>query len=237
MLVSCDASGLEWRVLLELSKDIIGIQEILEKQDVHSRNQTAFNLPTRLIAKIFLFRTIYRGSGWSFANDPDFMHVSISPKFWDGKNESFFNKYKGIDKLHKTWGEQVVQGYPIDGPLGRSWTINLKQNFRGELVIPWTTLTNYPVQGTGADVMMFARIMAYKRIKQAKISVDFISTVHDSIVVDCLQKYIPQVATIFHEVFADLPKMFKGAFGYTWEVPMECEVKYGMNMKEMVKLS
>ena len=82
MLFQCDASQLEWRTALELSKEYVGIEEILKGEDTHAKNQTAFDLPSRLIAKIFLFRTIFRGSGWSFANDPDFMHVSSCPIFW-----------------------------------------------------------------------------------------------------------------------------------------------------------
>ena len=65
MLLACDASQLEWRTALELSKDWVGINEIILGEDTHSKNQEAFNLPFRLIAKIFLFRTIFRGSGWS----------------------------------------------------------------------------------------------------------------------------------------------------------------------------
>lgn len=56
MLIQCDASQLEWRTILELSKDETGISEILGGEDTHAKNQKAFDLPSRLIAKIFLFR-------------------------------------------------------------------------------------------------------------------------------------------------------------------------------------
>lgn len=56
MLLQADASQLEWRVCLELSKDYVGINEILNNEDTHANNQQAFDLPSRLIAKIFLFR-------------------------------------------------------------------------------------------------------------------------------------------------------------------------------------
>jgi DNA polymerase I-like protein with 3'-5' exonuclease and polymerase domains len=236
MLVACDASQLEWRVLLELAQDKVGISEILGKEDVHSKNQIAFSLPSRLIAKTFLFRTIYRGSGWAFANDPDFMHVSTDSRFWDSKNESFYSKYVDIDNTHQKWAERVIRGLPIDGPLGRSWTINMTRDKRENLKIPWTVLTNYPVQGTGADVMMFARIAAFNRIKKLNIVADFVSTVHDSIVIDTHSKYVQPISEVFTEVFADLPSMFKKAFGYTWTVPLDCECKYGMNMKDMQKV-
>lgn len=237
MLIQCDASQLEWRTLLELAKDQIGIDEILGGEDTHAKNQQAFGLPSRLIAKIFLFRTIYRGSGWSFANDPDFMHVSTSSQFWDDMNEKFYAKYKGINAVHQKWKDIVMGGKAIQGPMGRSWSCPPKRDYKGELRVPWTTLTNYPVQGTGADVMMLARIMANKRIKNAGIPCDFISTVHDSIVLDTQQRYLETLKNIFDEVFKDLPSRIKSIFGYDWTVPMACESKFGPDMKSMTKFT
>lgn len=235
MLVQVDASGLEWRTLLQLTQDEVGIHEILSGEDVHSNNQNVFELPTRLISKRFLFRTIYRGSGWAFANDPDFTHVSSDPRFWDGMNEKFYTKYKGIDRKHKEWGELVLQGKPIEGPLGRSWSINLKRDVYGNLKLPWPTLTNYPNQGVGADVMLIARISAHKRIKESGITCNFIATVHDSIVVDTPKQNVQFVTDTFHQVFDDIPKNIWNVFKYDWIVPMGCEVKIGKNMKDMVK--
>lgn len=237
MLIQMDASQLEWRVCLELCQDEVGIAEILKGEDIHSKNQIAFALPTRTIAKNYLFATIFKKSGWGFANDPDFMHVSTDPGFWEALTEKFYKKYYGIDLQHKKWCDLVVAGKPIEGPLGRSWSINMKRDAYGNLKIPWTVFTNYPVQGTGADIMMLVRISAFKRIRALGIPVDFISTVHDSIVVDCETKYVQQVVNIFYQVFDDLQMNIKKIFGYDWKVPMTCECKMGMNMKDMQKVA
>lgn len=235
MLIQVDASQLEWRTALELSKDWTGINEIIGGEDTHAKNQEAFGLPSRLIAKIFLFRTIFRGSGWSFANDPDFMHVSSSPAFWDDMNERFYKKYSELDKTHTRWKDIVMSGKPIVGPLGREWTITVHRDFRGEIKIPWTTLSNYPIQGTGADVMMLARLSANRRIKEAGIEARLISTVHDSIVWDTPEKYLEPIRDICDGVFRDIPANIKKIFGYDWETPMAMEAKYGPNMKDMSK--
>jgi DNA polymerase I len=236
MLVAADASQLEWRTVVELSRDHVALQEILDGADTHTLNQHAFELPSRLIAKIYLFRTIFRGSGWSFANDPAFMHVSTDPKFWDEIGRKFFTKYKGIDEQHTRWANLVTSGAPIVGPFGREWSIPLRRSDSGELKIPWTTLTNYPVQGTGADVMMLARISFARRLKALGVPALMVSTVHDSIVVDAEKKYVHQLAKLFYEVFDDLIANIKRCFGYEWVVPLDCEVKYGMNQKNMTKL-
>lgn len=214
----------------------MGIREVIEKQDAHALNQVAFDLPSRLIAKIYLFRTIFRGSGWAFAHDPQFMHVSSDPKFWDRIGEKFYKKYNVVDKCHNDWASLITKGLPIVGPLGREWAISNRDK-RGELFVPWTTLTNYPVQGTGADIMAIARVSFARRLKASGMPLLLVSTVHDSIIVDCPdEKYIQPCINLFHQVFDDIPSNIKRMFGYTWIVPMDCECKIGRNMLDMKKV-
>jgi hypothetical protein len=227
---------LEWRTLLQLSGDPVGITEVNEDQDAHSLNQEAFKLPSRLIAKIYLFRTIFRGSGWSFAHDPDFMHVSTDPKFWDNIGEMFYKKYNVIDKCHHQWAETVMRGEPLVGPLGREWLISNRDK-NGQVFVPWTTLTNYPVQGTGADIMVLARVSLARRLKAAGWPVLLVSTVHDSIVVDAPDEYVERVSNLMYQVFDDIPTNINRLFPHAnWVVKMDCEVKVGLNMKDMKKL-
>lgn len=165
------------------------------------------------------------------------MHVSTIPSFWDGMNEKFYTKYNLLDKQHHVWKDQVMAGKPIIGPLGREWAIPIHRDFRGDIKIPWTTLSNYPVQGTGADLMMLARLSAHTRIRRAGIPCDFISTVHDSIVLDTQEKYLQDLRVILEQVFVDLPKNIQKVFGYQWETPLAGECKYGPNMLDMRKFS
>jgi hypothetical protein len=231
MYIQADASQLEWRTAVELAQDPVGIQEIQEKQDVHSLNQISFALPSRLIAKIYLFRTIFRGSGWSFAHDPAFSHVSSSPEYWDKVNEKFYSKYNGLNTQHFIWKDLVLNSKPIISPFGREWLIPYEDK------IPWTLLSNYPVQGTGADLMTLARVIFAKRLRLITgwEQVILTTTVHDSIIVDCPEYMIGDIAKLFHEVFADIPKNIKAIFNYNWEVPLECECKVGHTMRNMTK--
>lgn len=235
MIVSGDAKQLEWRTAVELCNDSVGLDEILQDLDTHSLNQKAFSLPSRLISKIYLFRTIFRGSGYAFAMDPDFSHVSSDPKFWDGINEKFYTKYYGLDKTHNTWKDLVMAGKPIEGPLGRSWSINITFDKRGELKIPWTTLTNYPVQGTGADLMKLARIILYKKLQSDNLlhCIRPITTVHDSIVLDAESKFVGRASDLLHESFSRIIPSIKTIFGYVWRTPLQCEVKVGPNFKDL----
>ncbi|MEM4379981.1 MAG: DNA polymerase [Thermoplasmatales archaeon] len=245
MLIQIDAAQLEWRILAWLSSDKVAIDEINAGIDFHSENQVLFNLPSRLIAKIYLFRTIYRGSGFSFAHDPAFRHVSTDPDYWDDINKKFYNKYKGIDKWHHELAELCAARKPIISPLGREWLITPIQKTvfdyttkQEKLVfkLPWTVFTNYPVQGTGNDLMAIGRISLFNRMKRLSLKSVIVSTVHDSIVIDSPKDEVEKVSQTAIEVFNDIPKNIKKIFGVTLPVAFPGEVKVGHNLRDMVPL-
>lgn len=241
MLIQCDAKALEWRVCLELCQDEIGIAEVLNNEDVHALNQKTFNLPTRLISKKYLFRTIFNhGNGYAFTVDPEFMHVSTSVKYWDEVGEKFYGKYKGLEQLYQRNMQMIAEGKPLEGPLGRFWPLEMEIDWKGNLKIPETRAVNYPVQGTGADVMTIARISFMNRIKKLNLldkGFRLVSSVHDSIVGDAPRFLIPEISRIFHEVFNDIPVNIKKIFGYEWRIPFSCEVKVGANLKDMKEIT
>jgi DNA polymerase I-like protein with 3'-5' exonuclease and polymerase domains len=234
MLIQVDAAQLEWRGAVWLSNDQTGIEEINEKQDIHSINQEAFALPTRTIAKIYLFRTIFRGSGWSFANDSDFSHVSHDPAFWDDVNEKFYKKYHGLNAWHHKMAQTVAARLPIVSPLGREWFIKMTPDGQ----IPWTTLSNYPVQGTCADIMTVARVTLARRLMNMKHleSVKLVSTVHDSIVLDAPTELVKEVSTLATSCFDDLPRNFKRLWNIDLPIAFPGEVKAGPNLQELEKI-
>lgn len=230
MLVQADAGQIEWRVAVELSNDKIGLEELSNPSlDFHSLNQEAFNLPSRLIAKIYLFRTIYRGSGWAFANDPAFSHVSSDPEFWDEINRKFYNKYDGLNRKHQEWYQTVAEHRPIIGITGRHWLIDFDDK------LPINKITNYPVQGTAADLMAIARVSLKSRLDKSGIDAKLISTVHDSIVLDT--KEVDKVSQLLYNVFHDLPYNFEKLFKKKLKVPYPCEVKAGHNLTRMSKIA
>ena len=182
-----------------------------------------------------MFRTIFRGSGWSFANDPDFMHVSTDARFWDDIGVKFYKKYYGLDAKHKEWADLVSRGEALVTPFGREFLIS-NRNKAGEFFIPWTILTNYPVQGTAADIMTIARISFWKRFKKLGLKGKLIQTVHDDIKTDVPEEEVQTVCKLFYSVFGDLQKNIKNIFGYEWEVPLACETKVGLNMYDMKEI-
>lgn len=242
-IVNIDAKSLEWATYLFLSQDKVGIEEwhgVINdpsKYDIHRANQEAFKLPSRLIAKVFLFRWIYRGTAFAYSRDPDFVTVSKSVDFWQDVIDKYYSKYKDLHATHLKYIKQAKETHLITSPFGREYWFEPKHimtKYGPDIKWSEPDITNYPNQGCGADVMAVARLAVLSRLKRANIpSVRLISTVHDSIVADVPDKDIDQTVEIFDKVFKDLPELIERAYGVEWNVPMLGEVSVGPNMLEL----
>lgn len=228
-ILQADAKALEWVVGAYLSQDKVAYQEIVDQVDQHSLNQKAFGLPSRLIAKKFVFRLMYGGSAYSYANDPDFTDVSRSEKFWQKVIDKFYEKYYGLARWHTEIVQQVTLTGQLVMPTGRIY--KFERDKRGEW--PVTTIKNYPVQGLGADLMSIARVSFRKRFHNEGINGFLVNTVHDSIVVDCHASEVGRVVRLFDSVFSDIPRNFERLFGVEFNLPLRCECGAGPNMKEL----
>lgn len=239
MIVNIDAKSLEWVTYLYLSQDKTGIDEwhaLIENpklNDMHTANQVKFNLPSRLISKVFLFRWIYRGPAFAYASDPDFMSVSKDRRFWQDVIDQYYSKYPKIYDTHMKYIKQVNETGRLTSPLGRQY--EFKKYRKGDYSeYSEYEITNYPNQGLGADVMAVARISLASRLRNNKLSSLLISTIHDSLTADCPPSEVEQVSEIMTSVFSDLPKNIERSLGIDWKLPMLGEVSIGPNMKDLV---
>lgn len=80
--------------------------------------------------------------------------------------------------------------------------------------------------------MSIARVSAARRLAG---KVDFINSVHDSILVDSPNEIVYDVCSILDGVFKDIPKNFERLFKQEFSLPMTGEMKYGPNWKNMVE--
>jgi|TARA_R100001369_G_C3319069_1_gene168616 DNA polymerase I-like protein with 3'-5' exonuclease and polymerase domains len=225
MLLQADAKQLEWIGATYLSQDKVAIDEILREVDMHSENQKRFKLPSRLIAKTFVFRLIYGGSAYSYAHDPDFRDIG-NESFWQDVIDAFYNKYQRLYKWHEEIQFKAKREQKLIMPTGRIYHFEPEVKF-DRVKYPRTKILNYPVQGLGADLMAIARVSLRNRLKGKK-GIQLVNTVHDSIIVDFDPKvcYTNDLVNIVDKCFNDVPDNFKKLFGVDFNLPMrvECEV-------------
>lgn len=239
MIISVDHKGLEWVVAVYLSQDKVGIQEIWDGVDQHEDNRKRFNLPSRLIAKTFVFRLIYGGSAYSYANDPEFSGVSASIDFWQDVIDRFYAKYSGLAEWHRRIMDDVGRTGKYESFTGRVYAFPPYQNKRGEWVLPRTKILNYPVQGLGADIVQLSRLSLAKRIglfgSGEQIRSKLVNTVHDDIWLDTPEEELRgldkhgnscyNVKYTIKEVFEDLPRNFERTYKREFNLPLRYEIK------------
>lgn len=232
MIINCDAKALEIVCAGYLSRDEVLYDELRRSVDIHANNQERFKLPSRLIAKTFVFRLIYGGSAYSYANDPDFAEVKGNEKFWQGVIDEFYNKYKGIQTWHTALVTEASSTGKLCMPTGRFYNFESTMR-RGNLEWPRTKILNYPVQGLGADIVSIARAITRIKWKEQKIEGVLISTIHDSIVADVADQEVERVCQLFLDVFNEIPQYFERLFGIPFDLPTKSEISYGNNKYDL----
>lgn len=242
MIISVDHKGLEWVTAVYLSQDKVGMKEIWDGADQHEDNRARFGLPTRLIAKTFLFRLIYGGSAFSYANDPEFSGVSNDPAFWEGVISEFYRKYEGLAAWHQLLLKTVGATGTYESPSGRIYKFEPYKAGNGEWKLPRTKILNYPVQGLGADIVMLSRISLWNKLRRHRdeglvdlSQVKLVNTVHDDIWLDTLETFLKgidfqgnpcyNICSTIKSVFEDLPQNFERAFKQPFNLPTRYEIK------------
>jgi DNA polymerase I-like protein with 3'-5' exonuclease and polymerase domains len=235
MLIQADAKQLEFVCAAFLSQDPVAIEEIRNNVDQHTDNQERFGLPSRLIAKTFVFRLIYGGSAYSYANDPDFKDIG-DESFWQNTIDQFYKKYAGLSKWHEHIVATAKRDRKLVMPTGRVYPFEPEIKF-GKEKWPRTQILNYPVQGLGADLMAIVRVTLRNRLR-GKEGILLVNTIHDSIILDIdeTKADYKEVVKTIDSCFTDVPVNFKRMFGTEFNLPMRVDCEIGNNLSNMSKI-
>lgn len=232
MLINADVKSLEVVVAAELANDEVLKDEIVQKLDLHSLNQSRFSLPDRVTAKRFIFKLLYGATAYGYSVDSDFIDVGYSQKDWQGVIDEFYSKYRGIAKWHASLLETVKRHGYISIPSGRYFAFSKGTKYNPD-AWPLTTIKNYPVQGFGADLVMLARVEAFEQFLRSNMEGHFVQTIHDSLVYDVPSRNVAQTAKILDTAIAKVPELCYNIYGYEFSLPMTCEIQVGRNKRDM----
>jgi DNA polymerase I len=173
VLVGCDASGLELRMLAHYMKDEDYVKTVVsgsskEGTDVHTKNQKAAGLATRDQAKTFIYGFLY-GAG------PAKIGSIVGGTAKDGQRliDSFLKATPALKRLRDTVSKYASKGY-VPGLDGRKIWVRSEH-----------AALNSLLQGAGAVVMKQALVFLDERIKKQKIRAKFTANVHDEFQIEC----------------------------------------------------
>lgn len=242
MILKGDASALEWRTKAFLAQDQVAIAELNDpSKDIHQENVDVFKLPTRTVAKNFLYRMIFadafgdkglKGPAFAYVNDPNFSPTSRSVAFWEGVIERFFTKYSGIYSHSVGLIREAVETGRVLSPSGREYPYKQFTGRGGEPRWPNTQILNHIVQGFSADIMIFVRLHLYQNWNPEWGVL--INTVHDDCEADVKNDCgtILQACCLIEECFPQMNVGCKKWYGVELNVPMLGEAKLGMSLHE-----
>ena len=231
MLVDCDYSQIELRILAEISNDEKMISAFIAGDDIHNLTATKLfgcdlqNVPEefRRRSKIVNFSVVYGISPFSLAQD---LGVTVI----DAKNyiDSFFEVYSGVKRYFDKVVELAKKTGEVRTMFGRIRKIpELKSKSKSVVSLGERIAKNTPIQGSCADLIKVAMIKIRKRLHKENLRANLILQVHDELLVEVEKFDLIKVSEIVKEEMETVlnlkvPLVANVAVGKTW---FDCKKK------------
>lgn len=210
VLVSADYSQFELRLAAALAVDQKLIDDFNSGIDIHTKTAAdAFGVPAesvtkeqRRAAKVINFGVLY-GMSAKGLSDAAKMSITEAKQFI----ENYFELRKPIrEYLDKTLEQARTMGY-VETYFGRKrFTPDIKApNFLVRAAAE-RAAANMPIQGTEADLVKRAMIAIDAKLPQGA---EMIMQVHDSVIVECKEELVDEVAKILESEMTTVAPEFK----------------------------
>jgi DNA polymerase I-like protein with 3'-5' exonuclease and polymerase domains len=214
VLVGCDASGLELRMLAHYMKDKDYVRTVCEGSskegtDVHTVNQKAAGLQTRDQAKTFIYAFLY-GAGSAKIGSIVGGSSAAGQRFID----AFLKGTPALQRLRNKVSLYASEGY-VPGLDGRKIWVRSEH-----------AAVNSLLQGAGAIVMKKALCILNDTIKCNKWDAKFVANVHDEFQIECREDIADLVGK------AGVQAIKEAGLAYNLRCPLDGEYKVGRNWKE-----
>jgi DNA polymerase I-like protein with 3'-5' exonuclease and polymerase domains len=214
VLVGCDASGLELRMLAHYMKDDNYVKTVTEGSskdgtDVHTQNQKAAGLQTRDQAKTFIYAFLY-GAGPAKIGSIVGGNAKAGQKLID----SFLANTPALQRLRSTVSRYASKGF-VPGIDGRKIWVRSEH-----------AALNSLLQGAGAIVMKKALVIFYDKAKANKWPVKLVANVHDEFQLEVPKIYATIVGEAAKNSIVEAGEYFK------LRCPLDGEYKIGANWRQ-----
>lgn len=214
VLVGCDASGLELRMLAHYMKDNDYVRTVCEGSskdgtDVHTVNQRAAGLSSRDNAKTFIYAFLY-GAGDAKIGSI----VGGSARDGTKLKAKFLSQTPALAKLLERVGKQASKGW-VPGLDGRRIWVRSEH-----------AALNSLLQGAGAIVMKKALVLFDNKVRANKWAVKYVANVHDEAQLECPKDIAEEVGKAFKQSIIEAGEHYK------LRCPLDGEYKIGRNWRE-----
>ncbi|AAC07735.1 bifunctional 3'-5' exonuclease/DNA polymerase [Aquifex aeolicus] len=215
--VISDFSQIELRIAAEYVKDPLMLDAFKKGKDMHrytasvvlGKKEEEITKEERQLAKAINFGLIYGISAKGLAEYAKLGYgVEISLEEAQVLRERFFKNFKAFKEWHDRVKKELKEKGEVKGHtlLGRRFSANT-----------FNDAVNYPIQGTGADLLKLAVLLFDANLQKKGIDAKLVNLVHDEIVVECEKEKAEEVKEILEKSMKTAGKIILK------EVPVEVE--------------
>ncbi len=227
IIMSCDYSQLELRILAHISKCENLIDAFNNHEDIHTKvasdifgiEEKAVTKNMRRTAKAVIFGIVYGISGYGLGENLD-LPVNEAKKFI----EKYLNLYPGVKNyMEKIVIEAKSKGF-VTSLMNRKRVIEELNNTNYMIRAAGERIAlNTPIQSTEADIIKIAMIRIFDKFNELKFKSKMILQVHDELLfnVDINEKQ--KVQEVVKEIMESAYKLL---------VPLKVEIDFGNNWYE-----
>ena len=227
ILLSCDYSQIELRVLAHMSDDANMIDAFKHHSDIHTKTASeVFKVPVEEVtslmrsrAKAVNFGIVYGISDFSLSQD-----LKITRKEAAEYMSIYFDRYPKIkDFLQGAIDSAKEDGYVLTLLNRRRFIPEIKSSNKIVISLGERLAMNAPIQGSAADIIKLAMVKVYERLKKEGLASEIILQVHDELILNVKPNELEKVKTL---VIEEMENVFK------LSVPLDVDVNLGKNWYE-----
>ena len=225
ILVSCDYSQIELRVLAHIADDENMIDAFKHHSDIHTKTASeVFKVPIdevtslmRSRAKAVNFGIVYGIGAFSLAQD-----LKITKKEAEEYMNIYFERYPKIKKyLENIVKDAEETGYVLTILNRRRFIPEIKASNKIVKALGDRLAMNAPIQGSAADIIKLAMVNVYNKLNEKKLKSELILQVHDELILNVKKEEFEEVKTLVEQEMENAIKLKVALdvdvnFGNTW---------------------
>jgi DNA polymerase-1 len=231
MLISCDYSQVELRILAHLAQDENLSRAFLAGKDIHCATAALiYGTPEaevpgemREAAKRVNFGIVYGLTAYGLSRD-----LGIPPQEAQAFIDAYFLRYPKVQDYIRSQIELCRKEGFVKTLLGRRRYLP-EINNKNQAVRQFAErqAVNTPIQGSAADLIKLAMLELHRAIGQKGLKARMVLQVHDELVFEAPQEETAQLRQLAKEKMEGALKL---------SVPLKVDIKQGKNWLEMEEL-
>jgi len=227
LLLSCDYSQIELRILAHLSGDKNLLEAFQHDLDIHTHTaslifdvgEAEVGEKMRNAAKTVNFGIVYGMSAYGLSRDLE-IDVEEAKEFI----ESYFKRYPRVKEyIEECIEEAREKGYVTTIMNRRRYIPEINNADIRIRQFAERTAVNTPIQGSAADIIKVAMLKIDKALEEEGLNTKMILQVHDELVFDVPESELDRTREVVKKYMEEIPEL---------KVPIEARASVGKNWLE-----